>query len=203
MAGGKKGGVDSVLGRALGRLAASAYRRRWVALLIATAALIVAGWAARGLSVDTDLTKLLPRSVERVRSLDELEKRSWGVGYVAVVARGAAPDTLRQVADDLAPQLEKLSTIHYGDYRPGSSSGITPSTTWTGAIWKPSWSEAKSGGNGRSVSAARSTTSASRSSATPRRSTSNISATSTSAGVRASSPVATPRPGISCLRQAS
>ncbi len=117
MAGGKRGGVSSGIGWALGRLARLAYRRRWAALLIATAALVVAGWAARGLSVDTDLTKLLPRSFQSVRSLDELEKRSWGVGYVSVVARGADPDTLRQFANDVAPQLEKLSTIHYVDYR--------------------------------------------------------------------------------------
>jgi len=105
------------LGALIGALAADAYRRPRRVLLAALIATVLALFGAKRLTLDTDLVHLLPSSFESVQAVEQLEERFWGLGYVAVVASGAEPEVLRQLADDLVPKLEALETIRFVDYR--------------------------------------------------------------------------------------
>ena len=85
-------------------------------MIAAGVLLAVSFMGAKRLKLDTDLTKLLPRTFESVRNLDVLAERSFGLGYVTVVATGAEPDQLRAFARDFGPKLEALELIQYVDY---------------------------------------------------------------------------------------
>ncbi len=105
------------LGALIGAIAWRAYRNPRTILVLVLALTVVAVVGARRLTLDTDLVHLLPSSFQSVQAVEKLEQRFWGLGYVAVVASGAEPEVLRQFADELAPQLEKLETIRFVDYR--------------------------------------------------------------------------------------
>lgn len=104
------------LGGALAKLARWCHGHPWLVIGLAIALLGLSYLGARRLSLDTDLTKLLPRTFESVRNLDVLEERGFGVGYVTVVASDGEPEQLRQFARDFAPKLEALESIDYVDY---------------------------------------------------------------------------------------
>jgi predicted RND superfamily exporter protein/phosphatidylglycerophosphatase A len=90
---------------------------RWLVLAVAAALTVAAGWRARSLRIDTDLTHLLPRSFESVQNLERLEDQSAGVGYVSIVLQGGAPEQRRAFADEVAQDLTALPSIAYVDYK--------------------------------------------------------------------------------------
>jgi hypothetical protein len=103
--------------RSIGALAAWSHRRPLLALGLVALASIASLAAARSLTLDADLTGLLPRSFASVRDLDRLKERFGGIGYVVVVAEGPDPAALRALADQLAPELERLPGVRYVEHR--------------------------------------------------------------------------------------
>lgn len=102
---------------ALGRLASLAARRPIATLLVLLAVTLAALVPARRLSLNADLMGLLPDDAESVQALKQVKDRFGGFGYVAVVGRGGSAQALQAFADDLAPQLERLPTVRYVDYK--------------------------------------------------------------------------------------
>ena len=103
--------------RSLGRAAAWSQRRYRLVLVVAVLATALSVWVARSLRIDTDLTHLLPSTFESVQSLEQLEEKSWGVGYVSLVIGGADVAERRRAGEHLAKSLEALPTIEYVDFK--------------------------------------------------------------------------------------
>ncbi len=101
----------------LGEVAKISVRRPFLALAAVLAVTAIALTQARNLRLDADLASLLPKSFPSVQDLEKLKAQFGGVGYVAVVAKDAEPETLRQFARDLAPKLAQLPSVSYVDYR--------------------------------------------------------------------------------------
>ncbi|HHH28136.1 MAG TPA: hypothetical protein ENK57_07295, partial [Polyangiaceae bacterium] len=104
------------IGSAVFALARACFNKPWAVVVGTVVLLAVSFLGAKRLRLDTDLTKLLPRTFESVRNLDVLAERSFGLGYVTVVASGVEPDQLRAFARDFGPKLEALESIQYVDY---------------------------------------------------------------------------------------
>jgi predicted RND superfamily exporter protein len=101
----------------VGGLAVISHRNPIITLLAVLAVTGIGFWGSTKLTLNADLTGLLPRSFQSVRDLDELQKRFGGIGYVVVVGEGAEPGDLRRFASDMAPQLEKLEGIRFVEYQ--------------------------------------------------------------------------------------
>ncbi len=106
--------------RAVGALAERSHRRPLRTLAAVALVTALGFWASTRLSINADLTELLPRSFESVKDLDKLRHRFGGIGYVVVVARGGTAEGLRRFADDVAPQLAKLPGIRFVEHRRAS-----------------------------------------------------------------------------------
>jgi predicted RND superfamily exporter protein len=106
-----------VLKSALGRLAVLCFRHGVRTLLAAAALAVVAAFGASRLKLDPDLSELLPPWYESVKNVETLRERFGGVGNVVVVVRGGSPEARRAFADALAPELDRLPTVHYVDVR--------------------------------------------------------------------------------------
>lgn len=105
------------LKRALARLATASFRRPWIALCLA---LLAGGAAVLGssrLTLDPDITELLPPTRQSVEDLEALRKEFGGVGSVAVLVRGGTTEARRAFADALAPELERLPSMRYVEAR--------------------------------------------------------------------------------------
>jgi uncharacterized protein len=109
------------LERALGAAASRAHRRPLPALLIALALVALGVWSAARLTLNTDLTELLPESFESVKGLDQLKQNFGGIGYVVVAGYDAEPEALRRFADDMAPKIEALPGIRFVEYQRATS----------------------------------------------------------------------------------
>ena len=101
----------------VGRLAVISHRNPVTTLLAVLAVTCAGFWGSTKLTLNADLTGLLPRSFQSVKDLEELQKRFGGIGYVVVVGEGAEPEELRRFAADLAPELEKLEGIRFVEYQ--------------------------------------------------------------------------------------
>ena len=101
----------------VGRLAVISHRNPVTTLLAVLAVTCAGFWGSTKLSLNADLTGLLPRSFQSVKDLEELQKRFGGIGYVVVVGEGAEPEELRRFASDMAPELEKLEGIRFVEYQ--------------------------------------------------------------------------------------
>ena len=110
-------GLARHIERWLGALAVWSFRRHKIVLLIAVVITGLSVVGARSLRMDTDLTHLLPDTFDSVRSLSELEDKSWGVGYVSIAIRGSDRTSRRRVAEELVPALTALPTIEYVDFK--------------------------------------------------------------------------------------
>jgi predicted RND superfamily exporter protein len=106
-----------VLKRALGRIAVACFRHGARTLLVAAAIAAVAAVGASRLKLDPDLSELLPPWYESVENLETLRERFGGIGNVVVVVRGGTPEARRAFADAVAPELERLPSVHYVDVR--------------------------------------------------------------------------------------
>ena len=83
--------VAAALERGLARLAVLAHARPGAmlsALVVLTALSVL---QARNLTVDADVTALLPESFQSIKDLHVLEERFGGVGFLVVVARNEVP----------------------------------------------------------------------------------------------------------------
>lgn len=108
------------LGTWLGRLALTAYVHPWRVLLTCLVATLLSLVGARSLSLNADLTALLPARFASVQALTMLEQRSGATGYIVVVAEGAPLKAARRYAEALAPRLEALKGILYVDLKRAS-----------------------------------------------------------------------------------
>jgi len=103
---------------AIGRLALLCFEKPLPTLAVVGIVSVGLSIATVGrLSVDADLAELLPQSFRSVQDLERLKKRFGGLGYVAVVARGAPDDVLEQFVEDVSPKLAELETVRHVDYR--------------------------------------------------------------------------------------
>lgn len=94
----------------------ASYRRPWPTLLVLGLLVTLAVWQARKLTVDADLTGLLPKSFQSIQDLEELQERFGSTGWVTVAAEGAEPDQLIRFVEDLAPRLNALEHVQYVDH---------------------------------------------------------------------------------------
>ena len=139
----------------LGAAALRAHRRPVLALLIAAALTALGALGAARLTLNTDLTDLLPRSFESVQDLEKLKEKFGGIGYVAVAGYDTDQARLQRFADEMAPKIEALPGIRFVEYkREARSSRSAPSTTCRSRIWARS---SAGSGRARSTSAARRT----------------------------------------------
>ncbi|SEU35866.1 efflux RND transporter permease subunit [Stigmatella erecta] len=102
---------------AIGALAARNHRKPWQALLLAGVLVAVGSFFTGKLTLNADLTALLPRSFSSVQDLEKLRKRFGGQGNVVVAGLGAEPEALKRFADDMAPQLAQLAEVRYVNYQ--------------------------------------------------------------------------------------
>ena len=106
--------------KSLGVLASRAHQRPAAALVLAAVlAAMGAGFASR-LTLETDLTELLPRSFDSVQGLEQLRDKFGGIGYVAVAGYDADQESLERFADEMAPKLEALPGIRFVEYKRAS-----------------------------------------------------------------------------------
>ena len=108
--------VDSSVGRA----AAWTYRNAVRALIAAAIMTIIGFGLSTRLSLNADMSSLLPESFESVRDLSVLRQKFGGMGYVVVVGQGAEAEELRRFADDMAPKIEALEGIRFVEYKRAS-----------------------------------------------------------------------------------
>ncbi|ADO75747.1 conserved uncharacterized protein [Stigmatella aurantiaca DW4/3-1] len=102
---------------AIGALAARNHRKPWQALLLAAVLVAVGSYFSGKLTLNADLTALLPRSFTSVQDLEKLRQRFGGQGNVVVAGLGAEPEALKRFADDMAPRLAQLSEVRYVNYQ--------------------------------------------------------------------------------------
>ena len=97
----------------VGQAAAWTYRNA-IRALAAAALLTLIGFAlSTRLTLNADMSSLLPETFESVKDLAVLREKFGGMGYVVVVGQGAQPDVLRRFADDMAAGIGKLEGIRF------------------------------------------------------------------------------------------
>jgi predicted RND superfamily exporter protein len=101
----------------IGRVALFAFERPTLVLGLTLVACALGGFSAQRLTLNTDLTALLPHTFASVRDAQHLSERFGGVGYVAVLARSNDPAALERFADEIAPKLSRLESARFVDYR--------------------------------------------------------------------------------------
>ena len=77
------------------------YRHAYVLVLLALALSVPAFFEARNLTLDTDLTRLLPRNSEAVRWSERLESAVGDGGYFSVIVEGGSADARRAAVDGI------------------------------------------------------------------------------------------------------
>ncbi|MDX1812102.1 MAG: MMPL family transporter, partial [Gammaproteobacteria bacterium] len=97
----------------LGSLAALSYRHAYWVLSAVLIICLSAVLLAKKLTLDADLTALLPDSFDSVQDLDKAKKVFGGFGYIVLLASGSDPDRMRQYADDVATTFKKLDHIQF------------------------------------------------------------------------------------------
>lgn len=76
----------------------------------------LAGWQASGLTLDSNLTRLLPESAPSVRGLHELEESYDGqIGRLSIVLDGPDGPTLERLADALDAKLAEVEGVRRVD----------------------------------------------------------------------------------------
>lgn len=89
----------------------------WVLLLL-LGLTALAGWQASGLTLDSNLTRLLPESAPSVRGLHELEDSYDGqIGRLSIVLDGTDRPTLERIADELDTKLAGVEGVRRVDVK--------------------------------------------------------------------------------------
>ena len=89
MSGETRGRIVEAVQRGLGTMAVAHFRRPALTLAGVGVFTALALFAGRNLTVDADLSELLPDSFPSVQALELLKKRFGGVGYLVVVGMEA------------------------------------------------------------------------------------------------------------------
>lgn len=106
------------LGRTIAHIAGLSYRNPIFSLVLVGLITALGGVATSRLSLDPDVTQLLPPHYESVRDVDELREHFGGVGYVVLLLEGGTQQERRDLADRLGPRLEQLDTVSYVEIEP-------------------------------------------------------------------------------------
>lgn len=89
----------------------------WV-LLVLICVTALAGWRASNLTLDSNLTRLLPENAPSVRGLKELEASYEGqIGRLSIVLDGADRPTLERLADGLENKLAGVDGVRRVDVK--------------------------------------------------------------------------------------
>jgi len=103
--------------KGIGALPLFAYRHHIAVLLMLLIMTGFSAYLAKKLTLDADLSALLPKSFESVQDLESVKSFFGGIGYVVITAQGAKPQALRNFADDVAKKISPLESIKFVDYR--------------------------------------------------------------------------------------
>jgi len=74
-------------------------------------------YSAKNLTLDADLSALLPDTFASVQDLETVKNRFGGIGYVVVTVRGDNPKAMRSLADEIANEPKTLNHLSFVDYR--------------------------------------------------------------------------------------
>ncbi len=99
------------------RLSLLAYQHHIIVLLLILALTLFSGFLAKKLTLDADLSALLPTSFKSVQDLAQVKDFFGGIGYVVVTAQNASPESLRSFADDVAQRISPMDGIKFVDHR--------------------------------------------------------------------------------------
>lgn len=86
-------------------------------LIVAVVATAIGGYYASKLSLESDLSALLPDSFESVKALNRIKEEVGGVGQLRLVFETRDFAAAKRFADDLAPKLLASPLVKYVDYK--------------------------------------------------------------------------------------
>ncbi|HFE38192.1 MAG TPA: hypothetical protein ENK06_07215, partial [Gammaproteobacteria bacterium] len=101
----------------LGKLPLFAYRYHLLVISFMLVLTLAAGFLAKKLTLNADLSALLPESFASVQDLNQVKEFFGGIGYVVITAQNASPQALRNFADDVAQRISPMQHIKFVDYR--------------------------------------------------------------------------------------
>ncbi len=111
-----RGGLGARVEGLLAATAVASFARPWRTLALVALVTGASLWQARTLTVNSDMSELLPETFSSVQALHLLEKRFGSIGYAVVAIWGGDGEKLKAMAEELAPVLEALPTVRYVDY---------------------------------------------------------------------------------------
>ena len=94
-----------------------AYKHPATALLLLVVIAVLSLYSAKKLTLDADLSALLPDSFASVQDLEAVKERFGGIGYIVITARGDNPPAMRSLANEIANKTKTLEHISFVDYR--------------------------------------------------------------------------------------
>jgi len=101
----------------LGTLSLLAFNNPLKVLFLLLTLTLFSGYLAEKLSLDADLSALLPDSFKSVQDLEQVKSFFGGIGYVVITAKNAQPEDLRHFADDVAKQISPIKNVKFVDHR--------------------------------------------------------------------------------------
>ena len=94
--------------QAIRPLIRSIARRSWLVVLVALAVSAVALYSARNLTIDTDLSKLIPADYPSVQALEKLRATVGGESDVSIAIQSPSFEANKAFAEDLIPRALEL-----------------------------------------------------------------------------------------------
>jgi len=94
-----------------------AYRHALPVLFLFVVIAAYSIYATQKLTLDADLTALLPDSFKSVQDLERVKERFGGIGYIVLTGTGAKPEALREFAKDISKLVSPLEVVSFVDYR--------------------------------------------------------------------------------------
>ena len=94
-----------------------AYKHPVIILVLLTLITIGSLYTAKNITLDADLSALLPDSFSSVQDLEKVKNRFGGIGYVVVTIRGQNPEAMRHLADKVALETKTIENVGFVDYR--------------------------------------------------------------------------------------
>jgi len=101
----------------ISRIPLLAYKHPLYILLLLTLVTVASLYASKSLTLDADLSALLPESFTSVQDLEEVKSRFGGIGYIVVTIRGDNPEAMSSLADEIALQTKDIDNISFVDYK--------------------------------------------------------------------------------------
>lgn len=110
-------GIAEAVRRVLGALALFCFRRHLLVLAALAALAGVAGHSMGRLSLDPDVSELLPPSFESVQNVEKLREKFGGVGNVTLMVEGGTIETRRAFADAISEKLAEKESVWFVDHK--------------------------------------------------------------------------------------